>query len=67
MGLLMVATSKTSQGFEIRTWGETNRRIAEFDGLQLIAEDWDGREEDATGAADADTPAQPLDPAAPPF
>ena len=45
MGLLMIATSKNCQGFEIQTWGDTDRRIAEFDGLQLIAEKWDGQDE----------------------
>ncbi|MBN2450787.1 MAG: type I-E CRISPR-associated endoribonuclease Cas2 [Lentisphaeria bacterium] len=67
MGLLMIATSRTSQGFEIRAWGDTNRRIAEFEGLQLIAEDWDGREEDATAAVDADTRVYAVDPDLPPF
>lgn len=45
MGLLMIATSKNCQGFEIQAWGNTDRRIVEFDGLQLIAEKWDGQDE----------------------
>ena len=45
MGLLMIATSKNCQGFEIQTWGNTDRCIAEFDGLQLISEKWDGMDE----------------------
>lgn len=56
MGLLMIAAAKNCQGYEIQTWGETDRRIAEFDGLQLIAEAWSEaaeatdtqRDEDAT-------------------
>ncbi|MFA4945598.1 MAG: type I-E CRISPR-associated endoribonuclease Cas2e [Lentisphaeria bacterium] len=53
MGLLMIATSKNCQGFEIQTWGDTGRRIAEFDGLQLIAEKWDGQEEQQSLEEDA--------------
>lgn len=45
LGLLMIATERNSQGFEIRTWGDTNRRVTDLDGVQLIAEDWDGRDE----------------------
>lgn len=45
MGLLVIATSKNCQGFEIQAWGSTDRCIAEFDGLQLIAEKWDGKDE----------------------
>lgn len=41
MGLLMIASApKTSQGFEICSWGPTDRGIACFNGLQLIAETW---------------------------
>lgn len=52
MGLLMIAAAKNCQGYEIRTWGETNRRIAEFDGLQLIAESWSETTDNADAAAD---------------
>lgn len=69
MGLLMVASSRTSQGFEIRTWGDTNRRLADLDGLQLIAEEWDGRDEDGAAEANdaADLLASGMGPDAPPF
>lgn len=46
MGLLMIASSRNCQGFEMRQWGETDRRIVEMDGLQMIAEAWDGRDEE---------------------
>jgi CRISPR-associated protein Cas2 len=55
LGLLMIASERNCQGFEIRTWGDTNRRLIDFNGVQLIAEDWDGRDEDA-GEDAADQP-----------
>jgi CRISPR-associated protein Cas2 len=59
MGMLMIAAAKNCQGFEVTTWGETNRRLAEFDGLQLIAEDWDGRS-DGADAEPADNTSDPF-------
>ena len=62
MGLLMIATSKNCQGFEMQSWGETDRRIVEFEGLQLIAETWDGSAEDPAGQADGADAADEEDP-----
>lgn len=55
MGLLMIAAAKNCQGFEVQCWGDTDRRIAEFDGLHLIAETWDGKESEADGSGMEDT------------
>ena len=65
MGLLMIASSKNCQGFEMQSWGATDRRIVEFDGLQMIAESWDGVEED-TAAVNDETP-EPSGDDEPPF
>jgi len=41
MGLLVVASDKSSQGFVIRQYGDTKRRSARRCGLYLVAEAWD--------------------------
>lgn len=35
-GGLLVYHADTEQGFAIRYWGETDRKVEEFDGLQLL-------------------------------
>ncbi|MHB9025925.1 MAG: type I-E CRISPR-associated endoribonuclease Cas2e [Armatimonadota bacterium] len=35
-GALLIYNAKTEQGFQIRTFGDTTRKVTEFDGLQLI-------------------------------
>lgn len=47
LGLLVIATDKSSQGFSISHFGPTDRRPATISGLQLIAEKWsDGEPEE---------------------
>ena len=41
LGLLVIASDNSTQGFHIRTFGETKRRVVQESGLFLIAEDWD--------------------------
>lgn len=43
-GALLVHTSDTEPGFEIHTHGDTTRRVALFDGLQLIQRDHPNRD-----------------------
>jgi len=33
---MLVHTADNEQGYLIRTWGETSRRIVDFDGLSLV-------------------------------
>jgi len=40
LGLLVIGTERSSQGFSIECFGETPRRAARLSGLQVIAEDW---------------------------
>ena len=40
LGLLIVGSDNSSQGFFIKTFGETNRRVIKNCGLYLIAEKW---------------------------
>lgn len=40
LGLLVIATDKSSQGFSITHYGATDRRPVNIGGLQLIAEKW---------------------------
>jgi len=45
MGMLMIASApRTAQGFEIHAWGPADRIVADFCGLQLIAEAWSDTE-----------------------
>lgn len=41
LGLLVIATDASSQGFSVQRFGETNRKPVRLSGLQLIAEKWD--------------------------
>ena len=41
LGLLVIASDNSTQGFYIQTFGETKRRVVQESGLFLIAEDWD--------------------------
>ena len=47
LGLLVIATDESAQGFSIKAFGETRRRPVRYCGLQLVAEEWqdDGPEE----------------------
>jgi len=44
LGLLVIASDSSSQGFSICTYGRTKRRVAELAGLQLISEAWEPEE-----------------------
>lgn len=35
-GCLMIHTSSTEQGFQIRSWGRMARRVEDFEGLLLV-------------------------------
>jgi CRISPR-associated protein Cas2 len=54
LGLLVIATDESSQGFSVRAFGDTSRKPVRYCGLQLIAEDWqaDVPEEGETPACD---------------
>lgn len=41
LGLLIIASDNSTQGFHIQTFGKTKRRVVQESGLFLIAEDWD--------------------------
>lgn len=41
LGLLVIASDNSSQGFFVQQFGETNRRPAVRSGLCMIAEKWD--------------------------
>jgi len=40
LGLLVIASDNSSQGFSIQMYGETDRRLVRQTGLYLIAEKW---------------------------
>jgi len=44
LGLLVIASDQSSQGFSVRTYGEMPRREVRRTGLYLIAEKWDSEE-----------------------
>lgn len=44
LGLLMIATDSSSQGFFITAFGDTKRRPVQYGGHYLIAEKWDSKE-----------------------
>ena len=50
LGLLVIGSDASSQGFFVQTYGDTRRRIASRTGLSLIAEDW--KEEEAEPQAE---------------
>jgi CRISPR-associated protein Cas2 len=35
-GLIQIWSTNTEQHFDMRSWGETNRELAEFEGLWLV-------------------------------
>lgn len=41
LGLLVIATDGSSQGFYVQRFGDTVRKPVRLSGLQLIAETWD--------------------------
>ena len=41
LGLLVIASDSSTQGFYIQRFGETERKPVRLSGLQLIAEAWD--------------------------
>ena len=52
LGLLIIGSDNSSQGFFLRTHGETNRRVVRMCGLHLIAEKWkDEKVEEELGQA----------------
>ena len=40
LGMLVIASDNSAQGFSVQTFGETNRKEALLSGLHLIAEKW---------------------------
>jgi len=44
LGLLVIATAPNSQGFSIRTFGQTDRQVVQHCGLYLVAEKWNEAE-----------------------
>ncbi len=44
IGLLSISSDNSSQGFEIESFGETDRRPTRICGINLIAEKWSGKE-----------------------
>jgi CRISPR-associated protein Cas2 len=47
LGLLIIGSDNSTQGFFLRTYGETDRRVAKMCGLHLIAEKWEGDKADS--------------------
>lgn len=45
LGLLIIASDNSSQGFWVQTYGETDRQMVQETGLFLIAEKWSEEEE----------------------
>ncbi len=41
LGMLVIASDDSSQGFFVEQYGETRRRPVRLSGLQLIAESWE--------------------------
>ena len=46
LGLLIIASDNSSQGFSIKTFGKTDRSAVRKTGLYLIAEKWKEEETD---------------------
>ncbi len=44
LGMLVISSDASSQGFSISVFGETNRRPIQVSGLSLIAEKWEAEE-----------------------
>jgi CRISPR-associated protein Cas2 len=47
LGLLVIASDNSTQGFSVQTYGQTDRRVVRQAGLCLIAEKWIVEEETA--------------------
>lgn len=45
LGMLVIASDNSTQGFSIESFGATQRRPVTYCGIHLIAEDWDHQEE----------------------
>ncbi len=45
LGILAIYSDNSAQGFDVESFGETDRRPALFCGLRLIAESWDENED----------------------
>ncbi|HPA78932.1 MAG TPA: type I-E CRISPR-associated endoribonuclease Cas2e [Kiritimatiellia bacterium] len=41
LGMLIITPERSSQGFSVQTFGETDRRAVQYAGLYLIAEKWE--------------------------
>lgn len=46
LGLLILSTDNSSQGFSIENYGKTNRQCVRICGINLIAEKWSEAEEE---------------------
>lgn len=49
LGILVLSSDNSSQGFSIESYGETDRRPIRFCGVELIAEKWDESSEKEAG------------------
>lgn len=47
LGMLVLSTDNSSQGFFVESFGETDRRPVRLCGVHLIAEKWDDSSEDS--------------------
>ncbi|MEW6753469.1 MAG: type I-E CRISPR-associated endoribonuclease Cas2e [Candidatus Latescibacterota bacterium] len=61
LGMLIIASDNSSQGFSIESYGETHRRPVQECGLYLVAEEWDS-EEQGEWAAEQPSGAAPTNP-----
>lgn len=52
LGLLVIASDNTSQGFAVQCFGETDRQVALHTGHQPIVEKWNETEGEAPDVAD---------------
>jgi CRISPR-associated protein Cas2 len=50
LGLLVIASDNSAQGFSVQTFGPTNRREVRLCGLYLIAEEWSESEPAEVGS-----------------
>jgi len=50
LGLLVIASDRSSQGFAVSVMGDTDRVPVRVTGHYLVAEKWDSREEEDDGA-----------------
>jgi CRISPR-associated protein Cas2 len=52
LGLLVIGSDNSSQGFFVEHFGETDRISVTYVGLNLIAEKWAGKSEEEAAASD---------------